>query len=104
MRGLSILYASQLVKGALSIWFISWAVRRRYQLDYELRRCEQTLRWLVVGVAFALALVPGATFSIGRVTAGILGVAFLAWPNLAHHTMNFAAQLNLKRFNREKKR
>jgi len=38
---------------------------------------------------------PGPNFAAVRIVAGISGIAFLAWPNLAHHTMGLAEQLQL---------
>jgi hypothetical protein len=91
----TLLYAGQLAEGAASVWFVSWALRRRYELDYKLDRREQILRWAVIAFTFGLALLPGPNFAAVRIVVGISGIAFLAWPNLAHHTMGLAEQVHL---------
>ncbi len=83
MLEVTLAYASQLVSGALSIWFISWAIRRRYEIDCPLTRNEHIIRWSVVGAGFVLAFVQGSEFKIVRIIAGVLALAFLAWPNFA---------------------
>jgi len=95
MLGGTFLYASQLAEDAASVWFVSWALRRRYELDYKLDRREQILRGAVIAFTFGLTLLPGPNFAAVRIVAGISGIAFLAWPNLAHHTMGLAEQLQL---------
>lgn len=99
--GGTILYASQLAEGAASIWFVSWALRRRYELDYKLDQSESILRWSVIVFAFGLTLLGGHSFAVVRIVAGIFGVAFLAWPNLAHHAMDLAGLLHLAKRSRE---
>ena len=89
LRG-SLLYASQIAEGAASVWFVFWALRRKYELDEKLDLRAQSLRWIVVAIAFGLTMLSGSGFSAVRVIAGIAGTAFLAWPNLAHHAMNVA--------------
>jgi hypothetical protein len=84
----TLLYASQVAKGAVAVWFVSWAFRRKYELDQKLDWKEQIIRWVVVVIAFGLTLLGGLKLSAVRVIAWILGTAFLAWPNLAHHSMN----------------
>ena len=95
MTGETYLYASQLAEEAASVWFVSWALRRRYELDYKLNRREQTLRWVVIALTFGLAMLRGPNLAVVRIVAGISGIAFLAWPNLAHHTMGLAERLHL---------
>lgn len=95
MLGGTLLYASQLAEGAASVWFVSWALRRRYELDYKLDRREQILRWAVIALTLGLTLLRGSDFAVVRIVAGLTGIAFLAWPNLAHHTMGLAEQLHL---------
>lgn len=70
---------------AISIWFVAWGVRSWLHADLELSRTEKKIRWLVVGVGAASGLIPGAGFTYVRLVFGLVGVAFLAWPNLAHH-------------------
>jgi hypothetical protein len=95
MLGGTALYASQLAEEAASVWFVSWALRRRYDLDYKLGGTEQILRWVVIGLAFGFTMLRGPGSALVRVIAGILGIAFLAWPNLAHHMMGLAEYLHL---------
>jgi hypothetical protein len=81
----TISYLSDLVCGAVSVWFFFWAYRRKYELDYKLDRTTQTIRWLIVLAGFGLALLPGPESKIVRITSGVMLVAFLAWPNFAYH-------------------
>jgi hypothetical protein len=83
----SLLYIRQLAATAISVWFVAWALRRRYELDIQLKRSEQIARWIVVAGCLAMTLLPGPQFAAVRVVAGIIGISFLAWPNLGHHVM-----------------
>lgn len=83
----TVLYASQITSCAVSVWFVSWALRRKYELDYKLTAMEQLTRWVIVAVAFGLTFLPDSNLATVRITSGILGIAFVAWPNLARHLM-----------------
>lgn len=87
MLGETLRYASQLAESAVSVWFIAWAIRRRYELDCELNRSEHIIRWTIVAISLGLAMLrgPGLGLAVVRVAAGVTGLVFLAWPNLAHH-------------------
>ena len=52
-------------------------------IDYKLDRIARTVQWLIV-LGFGLALLPGPHFKDIRIIAGIIVVAFLAWPNFAY--------------------
>jgi hypothetical protein len=88
-------YVSQLAEGAVSVWFVSWAIRRRYELDIKLDQREQLLRRILIAAAFGLTLLGGPHFAVVRIIAGISGLTFLAWPNLARHAMGLLEQLHL---------
>jgi hypothetical protein len=81
----TISYLSALVAGAVSIWFFFWPYRRKYELDHKLDRTAKTVRWSIVVAGFGIALLPGPELKIVRIAAGIVLVAFLAWPNFAYH-------------------
>jgi uncharacterized membrane protein YcfT len=81
----TIRYLSQLSGGAASAWFVAWVIRRRGEFDVRLTKLEQFVRWMVVAVCVPLTLLPGARLAILRLLAGLVGIAFVAWPNLAHH-------------------
>jgi len=81
----TLLYASQIATCAVSVWFVSWALRRKYELDYKLTVTEQLTRWAIVAAAFGLTFLPDSNLATVRIVAGILGIGFVAWPNLAHH-------------------
>jgi peptidoglycan biosynthesis protein MviN/MurJ (putative lipid II flippase) len=85
MVGGTAAYLSLLAKGSVSVWFIAWALRRRYELDEKLGWREQTLRWSAIAVAFAVALLGGSDLAAVRIIAWIVATLFLAWPNLAFH-------------------
>jgi hypothetical protein len=93
MLGATFAYASQLASGAASIWFISWAIRRRYEIDCQLTRKEQVIRWSVVAAGFVLAFLQGGEFEIVRIVAGVLALAFLAWPNFARSVADLVRTL-----------
>ena len=78
-------YLSSLSEGVAGVWFIAWAIRKRGEFDIKLTKLEQLVRWLVVAICFALTLLPGQQLAIPRVIAGLTGMCFVAWPNLAHH-------------------
>ena len=73
-----------------SVWFISWAIRRKGELDYPLDLAAKMIRWVVVIVSIGIpanlpkSLTPGA-----RVALFLTGVGFLAWPNFAYHLTRF---------------
>jgi hypothetical protein len=79
----TISYLSGLTAGAVSIWFFFWPLRRKYELDYKLDSTAQRVRWSIVLAGFGVALLPGPQFKTARIIAGIILVAFLAWPNFA---------------------
>jgi hypothetical protein len=78
-------YLSGLAGGAVGIWFFFWPLRRKYELDYNLDSAAQTVRWSIVLAGFGVALLPGPQFKTARIVAGIILVAFLAWPNFAYY-------------------
>ena len=83
MPGATLAYATQLVSGAVSIWFISWAIRRHYEVDYRLTVRENIIRWSVVAGGLGVAFLQGAKFEVVRIIAGVVALALLAWPNFA---------------------
>jgi hypothetical protein len=86
----TILYIEQLAGTAVSVWFVCWAYRRRYELDIHLTRSEQIARWVVVAICLAITLLPGAHLQLAaiRIIGGLVGICFVAWPNLGHHALN----------------
>lgn len=84
--GGSLLFASQIASCAVSVWFVSWALRRKYELDHKLTPTEQLIRSAIIVVAFGMTLLPGSNLAAVRIIAGMIGIGFVAWPNLAHHT------------------
>jgi hypothetical protein len=93
--GTMLAYASQLAAGAVSVWFISWAIRRRYDLDYQLTRKEHIVRWAIVAVGFGLAFLQGAEFEVVRIAAGLIALGFLAWPNFARSLVALVARFRM---------
>ncbi len=80
----TILYIRQLAVGMLSVWFIGWAIRRRYELDCRLTIIEQVVRWFIIVLCLFLTLLQGQDFKYVRVASGILAMVSVAWPNLTH--------------------
>ena len=85
MDGETYQYVGKLIANAACVWFAFWAIRSKYELDYKLNRAAQTLRWGVIVVAFSVALLRAPQFKAVRITAGIVFLAFLCWPNFAYH-------------------
>jgi hypothetical protein len=77
-------YFSQLTTGVVSVWFVCWALRKRYELDVKLTRSEQKVRWLVAASSLALTFVPGEHLAAIRIIGFAIGTWFIAWPNVAH--------------------
>lgn len=71
-----------------SLWFISWAIRRKGEFDYPLDFTGQVVRWtLVVVLLGAMTYFPGYSVPRGALLLG--GAGFLAWPNFAYHLARF---------------
>jgi len=71
---------------AAGVWIASWTLRYRLKCDYRLSDTARLIRWAVVLLGFALgASLPSAW---ARVTAGLVGLAFLCWPNIAYYFTN----------------
>ena len=67
-----------------SVWFCSWGIRRAGEFDYPLDFTAKVIRWALV----VLLLGAGESFpglSAYRLALGLVGMAFLAWPNFAYH-------------------
>ena len=74
--------------GLGSLWFISWAIRRKGEFDYPLDFTGQVVRWVLVVVLLgAMTYFPG--LSAPRLILLLGGCAFLAWPNFAYHATRF---------------
>src|SRR4029077_13337714 len=80
-----------------NIWFVTWAIRRRGELDENLDSTAKFIRWLVailcLGTAIQLPqLLNPPTL---RVCIGFVGVAFLVWPNLAYYLTRLLRRLRI---------
>jgi hypothetical protein len=72
-----------LVQTSLSVWFVFWAIRRKSESDERLDTSAQIVRWTVVVLSYALTFVPQPELAWVRITFLLIGLAFVAWPNLA---------------------
>jgi uncharacterized membrane-anchored protein len=72
-------------QSALSVWFISWAIRKRNGIECRLTKVENIIRWTAVLFCFSLGLLQGQEFAAIRVISGLIGLCFVALPNLAHY-------------------
>lgn len=76
------------IAGFGSLWFISWAIRRKGEFDYPLDLTGKIVRWvLAVALLGAFQYFPGGSSPRGILL--LCGLAFLAWPNLAYHLTRF---------------
>ncbi|MDP8989791.1 MAG: DUF3592 domain-containing protein [Acidobacteriota bacterium] len=78
-------YASYVAQKALGPWFSAWAIRRRWQLDYNLSVRARSVRWAIVATGYSMTLTPGTELWVVRVCGGFTGLGFLCWPNFAYH-------------------
>jgi len=81
----SLPFAVRVATDAITIWFAFWAIRRKYELDYQQDRTSRVIRWFVVVLGFCITQFPGPRLGIVRILSGILFIGFLAWPNFAYH-------------------
>lgn len=82
----------------ISIWLLTWGIRRQGELDHDLDLVARRLRWLMVvaGVIVAVAATRPAFNSARGALAGWLGAtAFLAWPNFAYYLARVLRRLRL---------
>lgn len=85
-------YASRLVQTAVCLWLVCWGVRRKYELDYKLDSRTQKTRWAIISVCFLCAMLQGDEFKWLRILSGIIGLGFVAWPNLAYHLVSLVSR------------
>jgi hypothetical protein len=79
--------AKWLAQGEVCLWFAAWSIRRKGEMDMRLDRAAHWLRWIVVVGGWLLASIPGGKYGAPRAVAGLVGLAFLCWPNIAQHTV-----------------
>jgi Protein of unknown function (DUF3592) len=81
-----------LLEKSLGIWFVVWAIRRKFDLDYKLSSTAVLLRWAVV--TFSYLLLATGVLGIAAVRLPILavGLLFLCWPNFVYHLTKFFVQ------------
>jgi hypothetical protein len=77
------LNAGFLAQAGICIWVLVWSVRRRAGIDRKLDAEARLIRWVVVYACWLLASIPTSRLGPLRAIPGILGLAFLCWPNLA---------------------
>lgn len=76
-------YNLRIIGYAIGIWAGAWGYRYWSGVDEPLDRAEKGIRWCVVGCSFVFIQSASPKLAIVRLIAGFVGVAFLAWPNLA---------------------
>jgi hypothetical protein len=90
-------YLSGLLAGTVTIWFFFWPYRRKFELDVKLDRTEQALRWSVFLIGFSIQLLRNPEYKWLRFVAMIVAIAFVAWPNYAHHVAMLARRFGVMR-------
>ena len=85
------------VAAIMSIWIASWAIWHKGELDYNLDGAGKIIRWLSVGICLGLVFLAPELLNLSylRISVFVLGMAFLAWPNLAYHLTRFFRQLRM---------
>ena len=83
--------------GVANIWFVTWAIRRKGEIDHELDSTAKFIRWLLAIACLGLAIQLPELLKPPplRVCIGFVGVAFLVWPNLAYYLTGFLRQLRI---------
>ena len=66
------------------IWLLVWALRHRYELDKPLDGISEGFRWAIVLLGFVCTYTPEKRLEPVRITAFVIGMSFLCWPNLAY--------------------
>jgi hypothetical protein len=81
----------------VNIWIAAWAIRRQGELDYELDPTAKFIRWIVASLCLGIPIFrPEVLKSPSlRISLGLIGLAFLVWPNLAYHLSNLLRFLRL---------
>jgi hypothetical protein len=80
---------SFLLEKSLGIWFVVWAIRRRFDWDYKLSATAGIVRWAVVTVCYVLLATGVLGVSAVRLFILTIGLCFLCWPNFAYHLTKF---------------
>jgi hypothetical protein len=80
---------SFLLEKSLGIWFVVWAIRRKYKWDYRLSGMAKAVRWAVVTVCYVFLATGLLGFAAPRLFVLAVGLCFLCWPNFAYHLTNF---------------
>lgn len=86
--------ASRLAQAEVCIWFVVWGIRRKGEMDEKLDRTMHMVRWAIACGGWLLASIPGTRFGPARAVIGIVGFAFLCWPNFAYHLTNVFRRKN----------
>lgn len=82
-------HVAWLLGKSTTIWLSVWAIRYKADWDYRLSTTAKMTRWgVVLGAYFLAASLPGKELGTARVLIGLLGLAFLCWPNFAYHLTN----------------
>jgi hypothetical protein len=88
-----------ITSGVISVWFVFWSYRRKYELDYPLDSSASRVRWAMVwlGIGVTLAGIRWPFSSYIRWIGMLWLLSFLAWPNFAYHLTGLLRQLRLVR-------
>jgi len=80
-----------------NIWIAVWAIRRKGELDYELDDTAKFIRWIIASLCLGIPIFRPDVFKSpsSRISLGLIGLAFLVWPNLAYHLTNLLRFLRL---------
>lgn len=79
--------AMTIASPAVGLWLGIWGLRRKLGSDYKLDKAERAVRWTVVLTCWIIGSLPGRAIGPVAAVAVVAGLAFLWWPNCAHHLM-----------------
>lgn len=89
-------HVQALFKVGLSVWFPSWALRKRYQLNVAASSAGvAAVRWglVIAGAAATFAPGDGDAGAWIRIGGGVVFLTFIAWPGLASHATSLLRRL-----------
>src|SRR5579884_3066312 len=86
-------YGLRISETVASVWFISWAVRRRYGGSDKLSPATRKMRWFIALVCIGFCFISGPEFALLRVISLIIALVFIAWPGAAVHIQQLVARI-----------
>lgn len=81
----TVTYIKSIAIDSAALWFVAWGIRKKYDLDLGLSTRGWLIRLLVICCGIFSLCLRSHKYEYVRVVGGLLGIAFLVWPNFAFH-------------------